>query len=209
MNEMLRYDIINKLIKKINAKTYLEIGLDSGGNFIKIECEEKFSVDPADPEAGGDEWDEGQYVLAKPTHIMTSDEFFLQNTKTFDLIFVDGLHHAHQIEKDINNALDCLNEGGFVVCHDMSPTSVEGQAVPRAQACWTGDCWKAWVKIRSENSNLSMYVIDTDWGVGVIQRGNQELINLEGQSLEYSNLEKNRQKWLNLISIEQFNETYE
>ena len=43
MNEMLRYDIINKLIKKINAKTYLEIGLDSGGNFIKIECEKVVS----------------------------------------------------------------------------------------------------------------------------------------------------------------------
>ena len=58
---------------------------------------------------------------------MTSDAFFLQNKQLFDLIFIDGLHHSHQVLRDINNALRWLSPSGTIVLHDCNPW-IEGRA---------------------------------------------------------------------------------
>ena len=52
-----------------------------------------------------------------------------------------------------------------------------------------------------------MNVIDHDWGVGVIRRGQQEL--LKNVNYTYEDFDLNRNEWLNLISFEKFkNEFY-
>ena len=62
---MFRADIINTLIKKINAKKYLEIGVSNGINFASIECAYKVGVDPE---------------LESPATVhLTSDSFFEKN----------------------------------------------------------------------------------------------------------------------------------
>lgn len=66
-----------------------------------------------------------------------------------------------------------------------------------------GDGWKAWVKLRSTRKDLSMIVVNDDSGVGVIQSGSQEVINID-QELTYENLDKNRNQWLNLITVKDF-----
>mgnify|MGYP003660120556 CR=1 FL=1 len=194
---MNRREIIKTLINKIDARSYLEIGLGDGGVYKDIKCKNKVSVDPC--------ISDGSEKL-NPTHKLTSDDFFAQSKDFFDVIFIDGLHEAGQVEKDINNSLKVLNDNGYIVCHDMSPVSEDMQIVPRAQSRWTGDCWKAWVGIRSSNPNLNMFVVDTDYGCGVIWRGSQQLLNTQGLSLTYGNLDKNRKEWLNLISVKRFKE---
>jgi hypothetical protein len=185
---MTRTQIINHLIEKIDAKSYLEIGVrEPEGNYNKIVCENKIAVDPVPLGTG---------IIA-----LTSDAFFKQNQETFDVIFIDGLHVAEQVERDIINSLAVLNPGGYIVCHDMNPTEELMQRVPiETMGAWTGDCWKAWVKLRSERKDLVMSVLDTDFGVGVITRGEQELVSLNGLGLTYTNLDANRQKWLNLVT---------
>ena len=192
---MNRVDIISALAKRIDAQDYLEIGTAYGRVFNAISCKNKVSVDPCTTDRS-DEY--------KPTYQMTSDEFFAQNDHIFDLVFIDGLHEAGQIERDINNALKFLKPGGFIVCHDMSPHTESMQAVPRIQPEWTGDGWKAWVKIRSTNPNLEMFVVDTDYGCGVITQGSQTVLDLKGLEVSYKNFDKNREEWLNLISPEDF-----
>ena len=192
---MNRRKIIQTIINKIGAKSYLEIGIGNGKLHTSIQCDHKVSVDPCVSSEWGD-FKASSKLL--PTFKLTSDEFFKQNSSTFDVIFIDGLHIAEQVEKDIYNALRILNPKGFIICHDISPTTAQMQEVPRVQKTWTGDCWKAWVKIRSKNSNLSMYVVDTDFGCGVIQLGEQEILDINNQDLTFENLEKNRSKWLNL-----------
>lgn len=189
---MIRTDIINKLASKINAQTYLEIGVrDHHLNFDKINIANKISVDP--------------YVHDRePSYKMTSDDFFKQNKDTFDIIFIDGLHESEYVERDINNSLKVLNDNGFIICHDMNPTSKEMQIVPPIQNQWTGDCWKAWVKTRSLNPNVKMFVVNTDWGCGVIQKGSQQLLDTKGLELTYENLNSNREEWLNLITVDDF-----
>jgi hypothetical protein len=89
----------------------------------------------------------------------------------------------------------------------MNPQKKRSQVVPQVPGLWNGDCWKAFVKIRTEFNNLKMNVIDHDWGVGVIRRGHQEL--LKNVDYTYEDFDLNRNKWLNLISFEKFkNEFY-
>ena len=168
---MNRQNIIQALINKINAKSYLEIGLGVGHVFRGIKCDKKYGVDP---QFNNYVYERGTKCDIEPTHKMTSDEFFEQNLEKFDVIFIDGMHEATYTERDINNAVKCLSDGGYIVCHDMSPMNEKHQIVPRVHDIWNGDCWKAWVKIRASNPNLNMYVIDHDHGCGVIQKGSQE-----------------------------------
>ena len=193
---MNRTEIIQKLISKIGAKKYLEIGMGPGLNFNQIECEYKVCVDPT--------------PTVPVTFTLTSDDFFKQNTETFDIIFIDGLHWSEQVYKDIINSLDVLNDNGYVICHDMNPHSEIIQRYPQAipESEWTGDCWKAWVKLKSERDNLYMSVVDTDYGCGIITSGEQKKLTLT-DNLTWENFEKNKKNWLNLISVDEFLKYYD
>lgn len=186
---MNRLDILQYLVNKINAKKYLEIGVQGGYVFNNILCEYKIGVDPD--------------TNSKATVYSTSDDFFKSNKEKFDIIFIDGLHRSDQVYRDINNSLAILNKNGYIVCHDMNPNEEIIQRIPQETGIWTGDCWKAWVHFRSQRSDLNMFVVDTDWGCGIINEGCQELLNVTCE-LNWDNFVLNRQKWLNLISIEEF-----
>ena len=84
-----RIEIVKNIIKLKQYKSYLEIGTFKDDLFSNIVCEDKIGVDPV---SGGN--------VRK-----TSDEFFADNTKKFDLIFIDGLHHYDQVKKDISRLL--------------------------------------------------------------------------------------------------------
>ena len=109
---MNRIEIIQELINKHGYKNYLEIGVRDGSCFNAIKCESKDGVDPD--------------LSSAATVKLTSDEFFkrweaekeVPAWYKFDIIFIDGLHHADQVEKDIDNSLKYLNEGGIIVMHD-------------------------------------------------------------------------------------------
>lgn len=193
---MERTEIIQKLVKKINAKKYLEIGMGPGLNFANIECEYKVSVDPT--------------PTTSVTYALTSDEFFKQNKEIFDVIFIDGLHLSEQVYRDIINSLSCLSDNGYIVCHDMNPMEeiIQRYPQPIANSAWTGDCWKAWVKLKSEREDLDMAVVDTDFGCGIISKGHQDLISIE-EELSWELLNNRRKEILNLISIDEFLKKYE
>lgn len=186
-------ELLNALVKKFNYQSYLEIGVQDGKNFAAINCPLKVGVDP-DP-------------TSKATIHATSDEFFDGwKGQNFDLIFIDGLHHADQVEKDIINATRLLTATGVIVVHDLNPFTEVMQAVPRETREWTGDGWKAWVRLRQVRYS-EMFVVDTDYGCGVITMS----VAASGvpsyqPDLTYSNLCANRKEWLNLITVDEFKE---
>jgi hypothetical protein len=157
---MKRFDIINHLIRVNNYKSFLEIGTQEHINLSNIIIDKKVSVDP-DPEVNAD-------------FILPSDDFFKQNTDKFDIIFVDGLHHADFVYRDMVNSLKILNPGGCIIVHDVIPSSYESQLIPlektleTGSGIWNGDVWKGWVKLRTERKDLIMKVINTDHGCGII-----------------------------------------
>ena len=73
---MNRTTIINSLAKKINAKSYLEIGVRRhSDNFDKINIDHKVGVDPC-----------LEVFDREPTYKLKSDEYFSSHNETFDLI---------------------------------------------------------------------------------------------------------------------------
>ena len=49
---------------------------------------------------------------------MSSDDFFLQNRKNFDIVYIDGYHYGPQVLKDCKNAWKYLKNNGYLVCDD-------------------------------------------------------------------------------------------
>lgn len=183
---MTHTDIINRFIGKNNYDSYCEIGVfNRDHNFNKVVCPYKYCIDPDSN--------------AKADFVGTSDEFFktISGRKTFSVFFIDGLHVATQLYKDIINSLNHLGDRGVILVHDLLPPNKKAQDVPRVQGEWTGDCWMAFVWLRATRPDLTMYTINTDYGVGVIQRGQQELITIT-ENITYENFERNKTAWLNL-----------
>jgi len=192
-----RYDIINHIIGKYNLTNYLEIGVFQGENIRKINASHKDGVDPGH---------EG-YVVPEVNYPLTSDSFFEfikdHEDIKYDIIFIDGLHHADQVEKDIKNSLKHLVPNGFIIMHDCNPVSYETQIVPRETIAWTGNVWKAFVEFKMNNPTYECCVIDTDFGVGIIKNigTDYKIIN---RIDDWNYFDINRKELLNLISWEEF-----
>lgn len=196
-----RYDIINYLIEKNNFLNYLEIGVFHGENIRKVKAQHKDGVDPGH---------EG-IIAPEVTYPMSSDNFFDlikgHDEIKYDLIFIDGLHHFDQVDKDITNSLNHLVPNGYIVLHDCNPISFEGQKVPRETVVWNGDVWKSIVNLRLNQSNLDVRVVDTDFGVGIVNFGGMDNYpNKEALNWDY--FDKNRKEILNLITVEEFKTIY-
>jgi hypothetical protein len=131
---------------------------------------------------------------------LASDEFFEFNDEKFDLIFVDGYHEERQMVRDVEHALACLNPGGAIVCHDISPQTEDYQRTPQYG---NGTCWKGWMRLRARG-DLAMVAVDSDHGCGIIMRGSQKSLVVAEEDLCWSNLEANRERWLNLVPAEQY-----
>ena len=189
-----RFDLINFLIEMFGYTSYLEIGVCNPEKcFNKVKADFKVAVDPAPA------------ILQDNIFQMTSDEFFKRNTQMFDIVFVDGLHHDDQVERDILNSLNFLTPNGTIVVHDCNPLDEDHQRVPSVVAFWCGTVWKAWVKLRQELHDVEMFIISTDTGVGIIRRfeGASRLEPIT-EPLTFQNLDMHREKWLNIVSVDDF-----
>jgi hypothetical protein len=205
-----RYEIINFLLsKQIGETNYLEIGVrNPDDNFNKINATNKYSVDP------GIEFEENPVDFP-----ITSDDFFkklksgeiLNKEIKFDVIFIDGLHLADQVWRDILNSEEFLSKKGFIVLHDCNPptewhTRVEHKYINTPAYCyWNGTTWKGFVKYR-QIGNLKSCCIDTDWGVGIISNELKTDIRPQAKNdfFEFDVFDSHRKEYLHLVSFEDF-----
>jgi hypothetical protein len=207
-----RYDIINYLLTLTENKRYLEIGVRNPADcFSRINATEKYSVDPGY---------ESSENLA--SFKLTSDEFFSAISDKslmiaeagFGVIFLDGLHLADQAYNDMLNCMRILASPGFLVVHDCNPPTVhhareDYHAISPAGPFWNGTTWKAFVNFRFSNPNRS-FVVDTDWGVGVICKhltdANHDETDLENKFFEFNTFNNSRAAFLNLIEFGKLSE---
>ena len=204
-----RTDIINFLLSlKQNETYYLEIGVrDPEDNFNYIKASNKYGVDP------------GFEFKSNPVDFkMTSDIFFeklfkneiLSKDIKFDVIFIDGLHLAEQVDRDITNALNYIKEDGFIVLHDCNPPTewhareVSENITPN-EGYWNGTTWKAFFKWRC-SPLVNSCCIDSDWGVGIITKKYEigKNMKFDNHFFEYNILDNNRKEFLNLVDFETF-----
>jgi hypothetical protein len=203
-----RTEVINFLLSLFTGETtYLEIGVrDPSKNFNKITATHKYSVDPGI-----------EFTLNPVDFPVTSDQFFeqlaagsiLSPETRFDVIFIDGLHLAEQVDRDIRNALDFLKDDGFIVLHDCNPPSEwhareeHNYRQSPAGNFWNGTSWKAFVKWRT-NTSLQSCCIDTDWGVGILSKKHAvgAPLSKPNEFYEFKNFAQHRIEQLNLIDFE-------
>lgn len=208
-----RSDLLNHLIQKHGLKRYLEIGVQNPNqNFDKVQCEYKISVDP-DPDAHA-------------TFCQTSDWFFslildddgddIHNygftpifrtgpnsiNTSFDLVFIDGLHVAEQVQKDFENALKVLSPNGFIVLHDCDPKEEWHTIVPRPSPTghWNGDVYKFACKL---SINKNFWTVDIDNGCGVFKNTGDFKLSAK-ENWTWTEFVQNRKRLLNLISWDEF-----
>ena len=190
-SDIKRWDLIQEIIKKNNFSYYLEIGCDDDELFSKIKIKNKIGVDPMD---GG-------------THRMTSDDFFKDNQKRFDIIFIDGLHEYTQVLRDIKNSIKYLNEDGVILIHDCLPSKIWHQTIPQTHSSWNGDVWKAIVEFR-QSPKLEIYTCKIDTGISMIQKKeNTKILSdkiLSYKKLKFIDFVKNYENYMRILDYSEF-----
>jgi hypothetical protein len=215
LRPVVRWHVIQAAIAWCRAKTYLEIGVAGGDCFCRIMGPKKLGVDPVYP---GDSWGRQVQQGIVEFFAMTSDEFFARHGDKLqggiDVAFIDGLHTYEQSLADVQQCLPFLNQGGLILMHDCNPTS-EAMAAPASSygnvagpnhagpaVEWTGDVWKTIVHLRSTAEDLSIAVLDCDYGVGaIVKRPMKQRLSVlidTIRSWTYHDLEANRKDLLNL-----------
>lgn len=174
---MLRTQLINAIIQKNHYTSYLEIGIGTGRNFKFIKCLDKVSVDPD--------------KTTQANHYLTSDQYFAVAGGTFDCIFIDGLHHEDQAEKDLINSWNMLSFGGIIIMHDTNPLTEFITHVPRDNKEWCGDVYKLVSRIKNNKFTLT-----DDHGLTIIKKEGD--LELSEQGPTWQEFDVNRKELLNL-----------
>ena len=216
---MNRAEVLQKIIDKSGANIYLEIGVDKLETFREIKVKRKIAVDPilnTFSSKAIEEFEKKSIYLVPHT----SDYFFKHYKlyKGVDVVFIDGLHTYQQALRDINNSLENLNKKGIIVVHDCLPPNATAAYpaesfshavslnLPDWTGEWCGDAWKSICYLRSLRKDLYVFVLDTDYGLGIITRGISEnsldLTCEEIDRFEYIDLAKNKENFLNFKQIE-------
>lgn len=190
-----RTDLLNALIKRYDLKSYCELGTQVRSiNFDKIECGDKFCVD-IDPNAKAD-------------FTGSTDDFFKQLNRSFDLYFVDASHYAEDVKRDFENALQHLTPNGIICLHDCNPEKEEHTIVPRPmdRGHWNGSCYRFAIMLchPSFTSEPSI-TINIDNGMTIFSnRKSYKLYDFPIPHVAWSDFEENRIELLNLISWDEF-----
>lgn len=218
-----RISALQSILDTIKCPTYLEIGVCTGESFIPIRANRKWGVDPAYLLT----WRRRlkyavfSFLRLKVERLfrLTSDDFFVTKrnmlaSNGIDVCFVDGLHTSEQSLKDVLNALEYLKPDGAILMHDCNPATevmairatsideVSKMGIPGWNGAWSGDVWKAVVRLRSLRDDVDVFVLDCDTGVGVVTKGHSgsRLRYSEGEieAMDYSFLAAHRKELLDL-----------
>jgi hypothetical protein len=111
----------NLLGRALGARSYLEIGVESGMTFERVRIAERTGVDPVFA------FDIGKHTNEDTIFVRsTSDEFFseLPGVIDYDLIFIDGLHTFEQAYRDLCNAILHSHPRTAIIVDDTLPADV-------------------------------------------------------------------------------------
>lgn len=202
-----RAQIINQVTKCTDR--YLEIGVEYGETFNMVHFLDKIGVDP-DPKFTPNI---GQLYKN------TSDEYFMNiisSEKVFDVIFIDGMHQAEYILRDINNCIKVLSTGGIIFIDDVLPFNYNEQlkipikhyyenGILKYGEHWTGDVWKVLYYILQHfNDKLSKFNYYNHINTGCVAMFQlAEQIQLDNEAIDEINNYDYFKEYLNYTTLMQ------
>jgi hypothetical protein len=160
---------INQLARRLDLRSYLEIGVCEGDTFRLIEIADRTGVDPEfrfDPDSLRNQ---NTRLCAEASDIYFSS---LSLAVKYDVIFIDGLHTFEQVSRDFSNSILHTHDQSVIVLDDTFPNDVYSslpdpkdtsrfrQMVANESRAWHGDVFKIVFYINDFWPSLSYRTID-------------------------------------------------
>jgi hypothetical protein len=219
---MHRQYLIQQLINKHHFKTYLEIGVFKAKVFFDIKAKNKIAVDP---DFKFSTWAKFKAHFLNKTNRAaqffehTSDHFFenkanhIFDNQPIEIALIDGMHEYQFALRDVLNTINYLSPNGIIIMHDCNPDTAQSASSFKEWEAnqflynWHGDVWKVITYIRSQRPDLTAYVCDTDFGLGIItkQPNNNTLALSEADinNLTYNDFEAKKDSLIGLTSVKE------
>jgi SAM-dependent methyltransferase len=156
--EMPTHDVLRVIHAASAPRSYLEIGVRSGGSLNLAVCP-SIGVDP-EPDQSCTFSDQVQLFR------MTSDFFFEKHAKQAlrrppDLVFIDGMHQFEFALRDFMNAERCAHAATVILIDDIFPNHPLQAERERRTRVWSGDVWKIVDCLRKHRPDLWLLPFDT------------------------------------------------
>lgn len=137
MTQVTRHEFLAQVHDLLKPEVYLETGVQYGlslalASYSKV----AIGIDPKPLVAPV-----GNQVI----HAMASDEFFARSHDDLvvDMAFIDGLHLAEQVYRDVINVTRHSHQKTVIILDDVLPFTQAMAAREQCPGDWTGDVWKA------------------------------------------------------------------
>jgi hypothetical protein len=171
-----KFDLINELARIHGYRSLLEISTSRSGYTYGRRDQSRFDVCRRLSYLTPNDWTDGEPVDYRCPDHDTSE--CLRQIRAqglcFDIVFVDACHEYECSRRDIQDALNLVNDNGIIVLHDCLPHSQANCPPFRGNLAswWLGVTYKAYLDILIARNDLWYCTVDIDCGCGII-RSNQ------------------------------------
>lgn len=164
--EEVHTDMIVQIVKSVNCKKYLELGVYDGATLEKVSM--------VVPEViGVDIVDYRKNKSIGEFHQTTTQNFLDNFHEIVDVIFIDADHAFEAVKLDFKGSLKNLNEFGIIILHDTDPISEKYIAREHCE-----DSYKIIDWIKSEYPEMDIFTFPiSEAGLTLVKRSNDRRVN--------------------------------
>lgn len=203
-------DVLSRIHRHLQPRTYVEIGVQRGHSLAVVLPQTRvLGIDP-------------QPLLSEtpPPNVRifaeTSDDFFARHDVRaelgglpVDLAFIDGMHRFEYALRDFMNLERWCAPQSTITLDDCFPHDRGTALREQRTTFWSGDVWKVPVLLKKYRPELAIHTVAAPrTGLCIVRnlnpastfiRDNLQRLVDEFMALDYSYLEKDRAKKLNLF----------
>lgn len=134
------YSELLNILRQTDIKTYLELGVGNGGSFFtnsiflqhtatRLHCVDNIAYRDTHIKQSETKIQKKVDMLQEmfPNkdvffYNMSTEDFFKQNNKSYDCIFIDADHSYEGVAADYKNAIKIIEKHGIIILHDIANT---------------------------------------------------------------------------------------
>ena len=155
------YRVIVEIVRGCEFESFLELGIGGGqlAGILREGCPALTQITGVDVHDGHPPPDGVEWIRNKPT-----DQFFAEDERRWDCIFVDADHMRPQATRDVVNSMKRLADDGLLFMHDTYPPSPESI---NPMAC--GDVYRTYLALAGR-SDVEVVNLPLFNGLAIIRR---------------------------------------
>jgi predicted O-methyltransferase YrrM len=159
-------DLIVQLVKSVNCRTYLELGIYDGLTLSRV-------AETVPRVIGVDIKDLRINKNIGEFHQSTTQDFLNNFNEMVDVIFIDADHSFESVKDDFESSLKNLNEFGIVILHDTDPISEK-----YLDKGYCGDSYKMLDWLKENYSDMDVLTLPvSEAGLTIIRRSSERRVN--------------------------------